>query len=714
MRRVSHIILRKTPGQIAILIALSVFSGQYEIHAASNPLALIRADQFDGKSAGVKTEDCTLGGRDICSIHNGDYVLYKAFDFDSGVAGFKGMVATKNDGRIEIRLDSLTGPLMGSCRFAKTGDWQNWQEILCPVDNSQAGVRDIYLVFRGSSSKALVNVSTFQFLKSLPTHSLESLAALSNRVDSVDAEPQAAGAWGMPEAGLHDDFQNEKLAHWVVQGMTRMAGGVSQSPCLMAEDTNLSLAYTPGAYINKTDTGGEWRTMAEASLAAEITLDSARAQPGIGFVSKDLKQGICVVMDADKNAVEVRRKLAESSWTPLKIYALATRSNSPSVRLKVGMKYVLKIDWSPYSDGLIIFLNEAAGTEIANFRAAVDLPRARHPLLISSGGAARFENVFFDPTLDSWNLKWEWYKTPVLTPDVCNPAVWKWKDGKYYMIWRKFGQDTYHGVASSSDGIHWDRLNDQILKCTGDMNVVVDPFGDGLVYVTPGGGNMPWFAADGAHHFTTWKDTGLRVGGILGNSRIQEIIDTKQYRQLQPVRLNQVDYRFIGFTENWTDSPKPHTVVLLSNTLTNWVAAGSEPVIPPRADFWGEKGSAVGAAFVLPDGNILLASCSCTFAGYTGAPEPSNVSVVVDGKQPWKILRLGILPDAPVSRENVWYQGPNFGTAFCYDEPADTLYFYGGFHDYNIGMMRVRHFSKSAMFVKSKSGLTANNFNRNE
>jgi hypothetical protein len=50
------------------------------------------------------------------------------------------------------------------------------------------------------------------------------------------------------------------------------------------------------------------------------------------------------------------------------------------------------------------------------------------------------------------------------------------------------------------------------------------------------------------------------------------------------------------------------------------------------------------------------------------------------------------LPAAPVSREAVWYQGPNFGTAYYYDEATDTLYFHGGFHDYRIGMMRVQHF----------------------
>jgi hypothetical protein len=329
--------------------------------------------------------------------------------------------------------------------------------------------------------------------------------------------------------------------------------------------------------------------------------------------------------------------------------------------------------------------------------------------LISYARGARFGNVQFDPTLDDWDFKWQWKKQPVLTSDVCNPAVWKWRDGKYYMIWRKFGRDTYHGIASSTDGINWQRISDEVLKCTGDMNVLVDPFGDGLVYATAGGDDMPWFTSDGSRHFTEWKKAGFSLGSICGNSRIQEIIDTKKYKQLAPISFAGAEYRFIAFTENWIDLPQPHTVVLLSNTLTNWILADPSPLIPPGKDFWGEKGSAIGSALPLPDGNILIASCSCTFAGYTGAPEPSNVSAIVDGKEPWKVLRLGILPDAPVSREDVWYQGPNFGTAFYYEPENDTLFFYGGFHDYSIGVMRVQNFSRSKLFLEEQQAKAAGN-----
>jgi hypothetical protein len=342
---------------------------------------------------------------------------------------------------------------------------------------------------------------------------------------------------------------------------------------------------------------------------------------------------------------------------------------------------------------MIVFLYDDKGSVVTSFRTVIDLPAARRPMLLCSGGAARFDSVKFNPTLDGWNYRWEWYKQPVLGDDVCNPAVWKGKDdGKMYMAWRKFGYDNFHGIASSSDGIHWTRVNDDTLKCSGDMNVVVNPFGDGLTYITPGGGNAPWFTSDGSNNYSVWNKAAINVGNIFGNSRIQEIIDTKRYPQLSPITVQGTSYRFIAYAENWGSFPKPHSVVLLSNTLDAWVLADPNPVIPPMDDFWGEKGNAIGSAFPLPDGNLLIACCACTWAGYTGAPEPSNVSAIADGKQPWKILKLGTLPDAPVSREAVWYQGPNFGTAYYYDESTDTLFFFGGFHDYRIGMMRVRHF----------------------
>jgi carbohydrate binding protein with CBM6 domain len=690
-----------SPLSIVVLLSVMLSFGGSHASAANNPLTTIRADTCDAKSDGIKTEPCSEGGTDLCSIHDGDYAEYNGFDFDSGVAALKIRLASNQTGTVEVRLDSPAGVLLGTAAFHPTGGWQSWADATCNVDNSQSGVRNVFLVFHGPATGALLNVSQFVFLKStiIPGESID----LSGRLDVADDEPQATKAWGMPETGFTDDFADGTMSHWTNSGLTITDHGIDGGHAAAHTGSDLGFAYTPDVYINKTDTGGEWRTQAEASLAADIVIDSQDARPGIGFSSKDGKQWVYAVLNPSDNSIEARRKLSDGTDVvihehPKFIQDLSSRvaddasQANVTLSLQTGVKYRMQMDWSPYSNGMIVMLYDDKGTVIANFRTVIDLPAARRPLLVCSGGDARFGNIKFDPTLDGWDYKWQWYKTPVLGDDVCNPAVWKGKDGNMYMVWRKFGADTFHGIASSPDGIHWTRVSDETLKCTGDMNVVVDPFGDGLIYVTPGGGGMPWFTTDGSNNYTVWNKAGINVGDIFGNCRIQEIIDTKRYPQMSPISYDGTAYRFIAYVEDWNRMPKPHSVVLLSNTLDKWVLPNPDPVIPPTDTIWGEKGNALGAAYPLPDGNLLLADCACTWAGYTGAPEPSNVSAIADGKQPWKILKLGTLPDAPVSREAVWYQGPNFGTAYYYDEATDTLFFYGGFHDYRIGMMRAQHF----------------------
>lgn len=651
-----------------------------------NPLFTVPAGQFQEKHGALHPGPAGDAGPVLSTVHAGDWAKYDGFDFDSGVAGFRLESSTQNGlASLEIHLDKPDGPLLGKiARLPRSNTPDNYLSASCKVDNSQAGVRDVYLVFGGDSA-ATTAVQFFVFQKSLRDQS--NPPDLTKRLDLPNNdEPQATQAFGVPETGLTDDFHD--LSHWKAQGFT-----VSSGAAVASGDAR---AFTPDAYINKTDTGGDWRTLAQAALTADITADDATAKPALGFASADGQQSISVSLDFEAEVLRANRQLTGGPPQTIRTEPKLATDPARTFHLKPGQPYRLRLAWSPYSNALMAFLSkpaDATNKPLANFRTVIDLPAARRPLLLNAGGRARFAHLVFDPAFDGWQPRWQFLKTPALDlKDVCNPAVWKWTDGKDYMVWRKFGADTFHGIATSDDAIHWTPVTDKVMKCTGDMNVLVDPLGDGKVYCTPGGANTPWFTSDGADHFSHWETSDKKLGDIHGFSRIQEIIDTAKHSQLQPVQLGGKTYRFIAFVEDWTRAPKPHTGVMLSNTLTDWTLASPDPLLPPRPDFWGEKGSAIGSAFVLPSGDILLASCSCTAEGYTGAPEPTNVSVIVDGKQPWILKKLATLPDAPVSRENVWYQGPNFGTAFLYEPANDTLYFYGGFHDYSIGLMRLPNF----------------------
>lgn len=123
----------------------------------------IEAENYSSQS-GIQTEACydMGGGLNIGYIENGDYVVYKDVDFSTGARSFQARVASATSGgRIEIRLDSPNGPLVGTCYVYGTGGWQDWTDVSCNV-NGASGVRDLYLRFTGNDYY-LFNINYFSF-----------------------------------------------------------------------------------------------------------------------------------------------------------------------------------------------------------------------------------------------------------------------------------------------------------------------------------------------------------------------------------------------------------------------------------------------------------------------------------------------------------------------------------------------------------------------
>lgn len=119
------------------------------------------AESFNAQS-GVETETCSEGGLDVGYIEDGDYVVYNDVNFDSGAEGFQARVASAaSGGDIEIRLDSITGQLIGTCPVTETGDWQTWATVKCNVSGA-SGNHDVYLKFTGGSGY-LFNVNWWKF-----------------------------------------------------------------------------------------------------------------------------------------------------------------------------------------------------------------------------------------------------------------------------------------------------------------------------------------------------------------------------------------------------------------------------------------------------------------------------------------------------------------------------------------------------------------------
>jgi arabinoxylan arabinofuranohydrolase len=110
----------------------------------------------------VRTETCSEGGMDVTAIENGDYIKVKGVDFGSGAASLDVRVASAGSGgTIEVRLDSQTGKLVGSCAVSGTGGAQTWATKSCPIDGA-SGVHDVFFVFTGGSG-SLFNFNWWEF-----------------------------------------------------------------------------------------------------------------------------------------------------------------------------------------------------------------------------------------------------------------------------------------------------------------------------------------------------------------------------------------------------------------------------------------------------------------------------------------------------------------------------------------------------------------------
>ena len=118
--------------------------------------------------AGVQTENCSEGGRDVTDIASGDWVQVRNLNFGSGAISFTARIAgTVSGGSIQIRLDSTTGTLIGTCAVPSTGGTQTWQNVSCPVSGA-TGLHDVFFVFAGGSGN-LFNFESYIFTTSGPT-----------------------------------------------------------------------------------------------------------------------------------------------------------------------------------------------------------------------------------------------------------------------------------------------------------------------------------------------------------------------------------------------------------------------------------------------------------------------------------------------------------------------------------------------------------------
>ncbi len=98
----------------------------------------------------------------LAQIKNGDNAAFKSIDFGAGALSFTATVAiAASGGKIELRIDSLNGPVIGSCNVKATGDLNKWETVTCNIEKV-SGVHQLYLIFSGGDDEMFC-VDKFQF-----------------------------------------------------------------------------------------------------------------------------------------------------------------------------------------------------------------------------------------------------------------------------------------------------------------------------------------------------------------------------------------------------------------------------------------------------------------------------------------------------------------------------------------------------------------------
>ena len=128
-----------------------------------NPYRRVEAETM-AFSKGVKTEQNDQVGVYVTDIHNGDYIKLQHVDFGRTLPRtFTARVASGlRGGAIEVRLDSIGGPLLGRLQVPATGGWEQWQTLALDLTDvsslkGNGAPRDLYLVFTGRKGPKLFN-----------------------------------------------------------------------------------------------------------------------------------------------------------------------------------------------------------------------------------------------------------------------------------------------------------------------------------------------------------------------------------------------------------------------------------------------------------------------------------------------------------------------------------------------------------------------------
>ncbi|MCK9857506.1 carbohydrate-binding protein [Paenibacillus sp. ATY16] len=196
---------------VQALTSLEPQDAEHLEYAVKNPYNKIEAESFNIVN-GPGMEGSIEGSQQLGGIQDGYYAAYKNVDFGSG-QGASGFIARASSGtgggQIEVRLDALDGPKVGTLNVEGTGGWNNFIDAVTLLKDDQGntsnvtGKHDVYLVFKKTNDSYLFNLNWFKFTKTDPTRT-DAYAKLQAE-NFAGSDGLSVNSSGQFADGIHDN-----------------------------------------------------------------------------------------------------------------------------------------------------------------------------------------------------------------------------------------------------------------------------------------------------------------------------------------------------------------------------------------------------------------------------------------------------------------------------------------------------------------------------
>ena len=231
-----------------------------------------------GWNFGIAPRD--LGGNNmvLSSVNNGDWVAIGGVDFgENGAETFGAEVAGLAGGRIELRLDSPDGEVIGTLDV-ESGNGDEFTTLSCSVKNA-VGEHTLFFVYSGEGEDELMEVQSWQFIEKEPQQDVDKteLKAAIDRATAINAsEYTTASLTKMYEAleTAKEVYKNDKADQTAVNDAAKALNDARDALVRVSDKSVLQNLIAKVSGLKESDyTKESWNALWQA-LAAAVKIDA--------------------------------------------------------------------------------------------------------------------------------------------------------------------------------------------------------------------------------------------------------------------------------------------------------------------------------------------------------------------------------------------------------------------------------------------------------